>query len=218
MHIQHLITIGAVSLFLSFGAGCSKSSSEQQRTGQTLDTISLQVKTVQFDEHQNLSVSMKDTKFEEGLSNGWDQSKFMSTDDKGRTILGGLRDDPTRYRLEGHITGTVTSVTSKDVIANYDFQVTKIIAGKTEVLDDAYLVCKGTYWVPFPVPKPNVPWESVPPTRVYFNIPKSQVGVLLSTEEPASASSNSVADAQFVLTGTFQPALFGKGSRHQEIQ
>ena len=216
--IQYLIAIGTTSLVISLTAGCSKSSGQQTHTGQTLDTASLHVKTVLFADHQNLSIDMKDTKFEEAISNGWDSSKFMSADDRGRTILGGLRDDPMRYRLVGHITGTVTESDTKEVIATYDFQVTKIIAGKTEALEDAYLVCKGTYWVPFPVPKPDLPWESVPPTRIYFSVPKSQVGVLLSTEQPSFASSNSVDNAQFVLTGTYQPAFFGKGSRHQETQ
>jgi len=188
----------------------------------TLDKASLNYEAVLFSKTENVNLSLKDARFEESISKGLKGG--MTIDSKGYTVLGGLRDDPNRYKYEGEVAGGIHRLDNKELITEYKFHVIKIIAGKTERFKDAYLVCKGTYWIPFPMLKPEFPWEDVPSTYVWYEVSTS--GILLNTNKSISReylqekgiSSIGEIEPCFILTSDLQPALFGKGSIHLLIE
>ncbi|MDH7514060.1 MAG: hypothetical protein QHH14_14025 [Clostridiales bacterium] len=192
----------------------------------TIDKASLQQEQFVFEREESFEdFELKDTRFEEALSEGWPQEKMMSIDGEGYRVLGGLRDDPTRYQFKGEVSGKVFRKNRQEVLATYKFHVIKIIAGTTERLADAYLVCKGTYWLPVPVPKLDLPWENIPPTYATYEVPKTELGILLRAEEVISKGilkENGLEidkdlDTFFVLTGNFEAAIFGKDSIHLPV-
>ena len=200
----------------------SPSHSAPQRP-KTIDQVLFRQEPIVVDRLEARNVSLKDTRFEEALAQGL---KMMTTDSEGQPVLGGLRDDPTRYQLDGEVAGTVLRTDTKEVLATYKFRVTKIVAGKTERLADAYLICQGTYWLPVPIPKPDLPWASIPPTYVVYEVPKSGFGVLIRAEAPVARSdlevdrldSDKDLESRFVLTGDFKPAIFGNKSIHLPLE
>lgn len=188
----------------------------------TLNQAILNYKMVDFSVKETRNLKLNDTGYEGARSNGqWE--KMMSYDNKGYQVLGGLRDDPNRYQYEGTCNGIITRDDTGEIIAEYEFSVSKLLAGKTERLADAFLVCKGTYWLPLPIQKPDLKWKNVPPTIAWYEVPASGFGIMLKAdssipEKFLGVKSSKKIDSQFILSTELEPLFFGKGSVHVPIQ
>ncbi|MFO7560821.1 MAG: hypothetical protein R6X10_18490 [Desulfobacterales bacterium] len=175
-------------------------------------------RTTEFSVKQTVNLKLKDTKLEEAISNGsWE--KMMSYDNEGYQVLGGLREDPFRYQYEGTCNGIVTRDDTGEIIARYEFRVLKLLAGATERFEDAFLVCKGSYWLPVPIQKLDIEWQRIPPTRAWYEAPASGFGVMLNAERSIPGKflrfkSNRPVDSQFILSAALEPLFFGKGFVH----
>lgn len=139
---------------------------------------------------------------------------------KTRTGVLFVREEGISYTMQngktvGQIPGVVGEKDTGKVIASYDLRI-------EETLPGGYLLCRGTYWIPYPVPKPDISWESVPATIAYYSVPEHPVGVLLDAsgsigEEDMKKYGHHIGQmdqTQIILTSDFTPALFGKGSLH----
>ncbi len=186
-----------------------------------IDQAMLDDKAIEFSVKQTVNLKLKDTKLEEALSNGsWE--KMMSYDNEGYLVLGDLREDPFRYQYEGTCNGIVTRDDTGEIIARYEFRVLKLLAGATERFEDAFLVCKGSYWLPVPIQKLDIGWQRIPPTWAWYEAPASGIGVLLNAERSIpgkflSVKSDRPVDSQFILSASLEPLFFGKGSVHVPV-
>ena len=188
----------------------------------TLDQAILDDTMIEFSVKQTVNLKLEDTKLEEALSNGsWEN--MISFDNEGYQVLGGLRDDPFRYQYKGKCDGIVTRDDTGEIIAKYEFRVIKLLAGKTERLDDAFLVCKGTYWLPVPIQKLDLEWKRIPPTLAWYEVPASGFGIILKADSSIPGQflrfeSSKHVDSQFILSAELEPLFFGKGSVHVPVQ
>lgn len=198
-----------------------KAKTVKKKVSIPLDQAMLKDMMIEFSVQETKNLKLIDTKYEEARSEGW-WEKMISFDNEGYQVLGGLREDPSRYQYEGNCSGIVTRDDTGELIAGYEFQVLKILAGKTERLADAFLVCKGTYWLPAPVQKPDLEWKSVPPTLAWYEVPASGHGVMLKADRSIPGKflrfkSSKHSDSRFILSSELEPLLFGKGSVHVPV-
>lgn len=202
--------------------GLEKTDTVKKNASLTLDQAILEDNKIEFSRQETVNLKLKDTKYEEARSKGW-WDKMMSFDNEGYQVLGGLREDPFRYQYEGKCSGIVKRDDTGEIIAKYEFRIFKLLAGKTERLADAFLVCKGTYWLPVPIQKLDLEWERIPPTLAWYEVPPSRFGIMLKADSSIPGQflrieSSKHVDSQFILSADLEPLLFGKGSVHVPIQ
>jgi len=202
--------------------GIQKTKTVKKNVPTAIDQAVLASNMIEFSRQETVSLQLEDTKLEEALAEGsWEN--MISSDNEGQQVLGGLREDPFRYQYKGKCNGIVTRDDTGEIIAKYEFRVFKLLAGKTERLADAFLVCKGTYWLPVTIQKLDLEWKGIPPTLAWYEVPDSGFGIMLKADHSIPKKflkfeSSTHFDSQFILSAELEPLFFGKVSVHVPIQ
>lgn len=114
-------------------------------------------------------------------------------------------------QASGEVVGSIISVASNTTIAAYSYRPIKVIAGKSGGIDDCFVVCEGTCWIPTLPEVGGNAAASTPPTIAEICVPESKLGFYFRADRSADTNAQLV----FYSDGfNIQPVFGGLGSKH----